>query len=68
MKRVLPLLISLFVSAFPTVAQTTSTTILGTITDSSGALVAGAKVTSFNVNTGIRREVTSSATGDYGFP
>lgn len=49
-------------------AQTTSTTILGTVTDSTGAVVAGAKVTVSNNGTGVSRSVTTSSTGDYSFP
>jgi Carboxypeptidase regulatory-like domain/TonB dependent receptor len=49
-------------------AQTTSTTILGTVVDASGAVLAGAKVTAVNTRTGIRREATASSTGDYTFP
>ncbi|HQR31752.1 MAG TPA: TonB-dependent receptor [Blastocatellia bacterium] len=49
-------------------AQTTSTTILGTVTDSAGAVVAGAKVTVTNNGTGVSRSVTTSSTGDYSFP
>ena len=49
-------------------AQTTSTSILGTVTDSSGGVVAGAKVTALHVRTGIKREVSTAGTGDYNFP
>ncbi len=49
-------------------AQTTSTTILGTVTDSSGAVIAGAKVTVVNTRTSVKREDTSSSTGDFSFP
>jgi hypothetical protein len=49
-------------------AQTTSTTILGAVTDSSGAVVSGAKVTATNTQTGVKREVTTSSTGDFSFP
>jgi hypothetical protein len=49
-------------------AQTTSTTILGTVTDASGAVIAGAKVTATNVNTGIKRTDQTTASGDYAFP
>ncbi len=54
--------------ANPALAQTTSTTILGTVTDSAGALVAGAKITVTNTKTGISREVAASSTGDFSFP
>ncbi len=49
-------------------AQTTSTAILGTVTDPSGAVVSGAKVTLLQVQTGIRRQDITSNTGDYSFP
>lgn len=49
-------------------AQTTSTAILGTVTDVSGAVVQGAKVTALQTNTGNKREDTTNASGDYNFP
>jgi hypothetical protein len=53
---------------FTASAQTTSTTILGAVSDSSGAVVAGAKVTVTNTRTSVTREVTTSSTGDFSFP
>ena len=62
----------LFVSGllvcFPATSQTTSTEILGTVTDSSGAVVPGAKVTLLRTATGERREISTASTGDYSFP
>jgi Carboxypeptidase regulatory-like domain len=49
-------------------AQTTSTTILGAVSDSKGAVVAGAKVMTTNTKTGVKREATTSSTGDFSFP
>src|SRR5215470_10679826 len=49
-------------------AQTTSTTILGAVADTAGAVVAGAKITAINTKTGVKREATSSSTGDFSFP
>ena len=49
-------------------AQTTSTTILGVVADSTGAGVTGAKVTVTNTRTGVSRDVVTSSTGDYVFP
>ena len=46
-------------------AQTTTATISGTVTDSSGAVVAGAKVEVKNVGTGIVQSTTSNAQGRY---
>jgi carboxypeptidase family protein/TonB-dependent receptor-like protein len=48
-------------------AQTTSTTILGAVTDSSGAAVSAAKVTATNTKTGVKREGATSSTGDFSF-
>ena len=49
-------------------AQTFRGTILGTVTDSSGAAVPGATVTIKNVDTGLTRTVTTTDTGDYSVP
>ena len=49
-------------------AQSVSGTILGTVTDSSGAIVAGAKVTIINEGTALTRTVTSDANGEYTAP
>ena len=49
-------------------AQTTSTTLLGSISDAAGAVLPGAKVTATNTQTGQKRETTSSSTGDFSFP
>ena len=49
-------------------AQTFRGTILGTVTDPTGAVVAGAKVTVKNVGTGLERTTETSADGSYSFP
>ncbi len=49
-------------------AQTFRGTILGTVTDQSGAVVAGAKVTAHNTATGIDRTTQTSADGSYTIP
>ena len=49
-------------------AQTFRGTILGTVTDPSGAVVAGAKVTAKNVGTGLERSTETSADGSYALP
>jgi hypothetical protein len=49
-------------------AQTFRGTILGTVTDPSGAVVAGAKVTVKNVATGLERNTDTSADGSYALP
>ena len=49
-------------------AQTFRGTILGTVTDSSGAAVAGASVTVKNTGTGLTRAVTTDEDGAYSVP
>jgi len=51
-------------SATLALAQTTAS-IRGTITDQSGAVVAGAKLTLANTGTGVARTKTSTADGSY---
>jgi outer membrane receptor protein involved in Fe transport len=59
--------LTLFAGA-PTFAQTFRGTILGSVTDSSGAAVPGATVTIKNVDTGLVRTVTTSDDGSYAAP
>ena len=49
-------------------AQTFRGTILGTVTDPSGAVVSGASVTVRNLNTGLERTTQTSADGSYSVP
>lgn len=49
-------------------AQTFRGTILGTVTDPSGAVVAGANVTVKNAGTGLERTTQTSADGSYALP
>ena len=48
-------------------AQSTGT-LQGTVTDASGAVVAGAKVTATETKTGVSRSVTSDSAGSYALP
>jgi outer membrane receptor protein involved in Fe transport len=48
--------------------QGTGGRILGRVADSSGAVLAGVKVTLTNEATGVSNESTTNASGDYGFP
>jgi len=65
MRRVLYLLIGLvFLAGSPVWAQDTAT-IVGTVTDASGAVVPGAKVTVSNPSRGFLRDVASSSAGEY---
>src|SRR6478609_6442508 len=50
------------------VAQTFRGTILGTVTDASGAVVSGANIAVKNVNTGLERSTQASADGSYSIP
>jgi hypothetical protein len=54
--------------AVASLAQRESGQITGTITDPSGAVVGGAKVTAKSVNTGLTREATTNPTGYYTIP
>ncbi len=64
----LVLLLGFGLKATPSLAQTTNATLRGTVTDNSGAVVVGAKVTLSEPATGrVVRQATSSATGDYEF-
>ena len=55
-------------SARPAFAQVSGATLSGTITDPSGAAIAGAKITITNKSTGVARDVTSDAAGFYSAP
>ncbi len=62
---VLSLLVLLPLIAAPTLAQTITSTIEGTIRDAQGAVVAGAQVTAKSTALGIERTATSDADGFY---
>src|SRR6202008_2020423 len=49
-------------------AQAVTGTLLGTVTDSTGAVVSGAKVTVTHQDTGFTRTVVSDAIGEYTVP
>jgi carboxypeptidase family protein len=68
MRRLCALAVFLPIVGLPLLSQTNSTAILGTVSDPSGAVVTGAKVTLLQVRTGIRRQDFTSSTGDYNFP
>src|SRR5215208_596977 len=61
-------LVIVFGSFVPASAQTDRGTITGTVTDPAGAVVADAKVTATNLNTGEARTTTTSGEGTYTFP
>ncbi len=49
-------------------AQSTGGRILGRVADSTGAVLAGVKVTATNEATGVSREAMTNDSGEYGFP
>jgi hypothetical protein len=61
-------LVFLLLAAVSLSAQTFRGTILGTVTDPTGAVVAGAKVTVKNTGTGLERTTETSADGSYSVP
>ena len=52
----------------PAIAQSVTGTLLGTVKDASGAVIAGAKVTIVNQGTGLTRTVTADDQGEYTAP
>lgn len=66
--RVRIILSLVLLAALSLSAQTFRGTILGTVTDPSGAVISGAKVTVKNVGTGLERTAETSADGSYSIP
>ncbi len=66
--RFLPVLLSLISSGSVLSAQTATGTITGTVTDSSGAVVSGAKVAVTNTGTSARFESVTNEFGNYTAP
>src|SRR4051794_5718383 len=56
------------IDASPALAQSVSGTILGTVTDASGSVMAGAKVSVINEGTGFTRVVKADSNGEYTVP
>src|SRR6202171_6207242 len=63
--RILGIICLLLAVAVPLISQTTTGRILGTVSDQSGATVAGAAVVVTDVQRGTTRAVASDASGDY---
>jgi Carboxypeptidase regulatory-like domain/TonB dependent receptor len=63
-------LLVIFVAVFSAIAvgQAVNATLLGTVTDKSGAYVADAKVSITEITTNIRRVANTNASGNYEFP
>jgi protocatechuate 3,4-dioxygenase beta subunit len=66
--RILGLVSLTFALCLPLTAQTTTGRILGRVTDSSGAAVAGAAVLVTDTQRGTTRSATTDASGDYAAP
>src|SRR5437762_13741215 len=66
MTKVACICISFLIAFAIASAQTTTGSIVGKVTDSSGAIVPNAAVTVTNVDTGIAIKATTDADGNYG--
>jgi hypothetical protein len=62
------LVVSMILAATVLVAQTFRGTVMGTVTDASGAVISGATVKVRNANTGLERVTQTSADGSYAVP
>src|SRR6266540_505852 len=67
-KALMSLLTSFFMLAGLMIGQAITGSILGTVTDASGALVRSVKITIKNIDTGLELSTTSNNDGDYTFP
>ena len=66
--RAIPVLLLALLSASPSFSQAVNATLLGTVTDLSGGVVAGAKVTITETNTGVSHSRQTNESGNYTFP
>ena len=66
----MPVLLAAILLGFsaPLMGQAVNATLLGTVTDLSGGVVAGANVTITEMNTGVTRSATTNDSGNYEFP
>ncbi|MGH9448221.1 MAG: carboxypeptidase-like regulatory domain-containing protein, partial [Terriglobia bacterium] len=67
LRRVLPVLLILILFVPAAYAQLYTSNIVGTVTDVSGGVVPGAKVTLLNINTGVQQSAQTNSAGDYVF-
>ena len=65
MKKLVTLLILLLASSVCWGQTQNQGAIIGTVTDPTGAVIPGVRVTLRNVDTGVTRTVASTAAGDY---
>ena len=68
MRRFLFLSLVILLSSSVLFAQFDSASVLGTVRDSTGALLSGANVTLTNLETGISAQSTTTDAGQYEFP
>ena len=68
MKRCSGFILFFLLTSGSLLAQTFRGTVLGTVTDPQGAVIAGAKITVKNVNTGLERTTQTSPDGSYSIP
>src|SRR3954462_6694246 len=70
MRHLCPILAVLLVACVSGVVwgQAVTATLVGTITDASGAVVVNTKVSATETNTGVSRTATSNESGNYSFP
>jgi hypothetical protein len=71
MKNLRTISLALLIAAFSAVAawsQAVNSTVLGTVTDSTGAVVVGAKVTLTEANTNVSRNGQTNESGNFVFP
>jgi Carboxypeptidase regulatory-like domain len=67
MRRTIGVTLLVLAVAWPAVAQRTTASIRGTVTDTTGAVVPGATVTVNNEGTGFSRSTVTNASGSYSF-
>jgi Carboxypeptidase regulatory-like domain/Protein of unknown function (DUF1501) len=67
-RKVIPLFSLTAFSCLVAGAQVSNGTVVGTITETSGAVASKARVTVRNIETGMERNVTTDASGDYDVP
>src|SRR6266852_7722657 len=67
-RSLLRIAISLYFCVASLLSQTTSTEVLGTVSDTSNAVVPGAKITLLRVQTGEQRTAVTDGNGNYSFP
>src|SRR5437899_4856370 len=68
--HVIPVVLALVLACFGGIAlaQSVNSSVLGTVSDSSGAVVPDTDVTLRNLNTGVQQKVQTNSAGNYSFP